>query len=286
MMHPFPYARPETVAEALALVDEHGPEAHLLAGGTDLFVGLRSGKLPPWIVIDLKRVPELAPSIDEVDGALRIGATSVMTDVIEDERVQRHFQALAEAATTVGSVAIRNRATLAGNICNASPAADTAPALLVYGAEVDVMSRSGRRRVPLDDFFVGPGETVLEADEIVSALSLPLPEGPVGAAFGRMTRRRGVDLATINLCCRVDPDGVTTFAYGAVGPRPFLVRDEAGVLADRTEEEGVRNAVLGEMMAQATPISDVRASAEYRQAMLDVLSRRALDKAIDRLAAA
>lgn len=285
-MKPFVYARPQTVDEALALIDEHGPGAHVLAGGTDLMIGLRHGTINPRIVVDIKRVAELHAEIRENEGELIIGSTVVLTDVIGDDRVQRHFPALAEAAATVGSVAIRNRATVVGNICNASPAADTAPALLVYGAEIDLVSSSGTRRVLLDDFFVGPGKTEMQPGEIVTAIRLPIPTQPVGVAFGRMTRRRGVDLATINLCCRVNSDGVTTFAYGAVGPRPFLVGDETGVLADRGANERDRDAVLREMTGQASPITDVRASADYRQAMLEVLSRRALQVASDRLAAA
>jgi carbon-monoxide dehydrogenase medium subunit len=285
-MMPFSYARPTTVDEAVALLDEYGPEAKLLAGGTDLLVELRGRRVQPRVIIDVKRVVEMTPGIEEIDGALRISATAVMADLIGDERVRRHFPALVEGAAVVGSVQIRNRATLAGNVCNASPAADTAPALLVYGAKVSLMSPSGTRRLALDDFLVGPGETVLEAGEMVIAITLPLPSRPVGAAFGRVTRRRGVDLATINLCCLVDSDGTTTFAYGAVGPRPFLVRDQSGVLADRGADERDRAATLREMTNHASPITNVRASAEYRQAMLDVMSRRVLERAIDRLAAA
>lgn len=282
-MRPFQYARPQTIDETVALLDEHGAEAHILAGGTDLLIALRQGTIHPAILVDVKLVTELRSEIRENEGALRISATAVLTDVTGDKRVQRHFPALVEAAATVGSVAIRNRATLAGNICNASPAADTAPPLLAYGAEIDLMSVSGTRRVLLNDFFVGPGETEIQPGEIITAINLPFPPRPVGSAFGRMTRRRGVDLATVNVCCVVDSNGVTTFAYGAVGPRPFLVRDETGVLADRGAEERERTAVLREIVGHASPISDVRATVEYRQAMLGVLSRRALEKATDRL---
>ncbi|MFQ5968040.1 MAG: FAD binding domain-containing protein [Acidimicrobiia bacterium] len=283
-MKSFRYARPETIGHAHSLLAEYGPRAQLLAGGTDLLVALRAGSLEPDMVVDLKRAAELAPGVEEVGGALRITANTVMTDVIEHELVRRHFPALVEAATTVGSVAIRNRATLAGNICNASPAADTAPVLLIHMAQVEIVSPSETRLVPLDDFFLGPGETVLEPVDIVAAIHLPIPSHTVGTAFGRMTRRRGVDLATINLSCLVDSNGVTTFAFGAVGPRPFLAQDRTGVLADGGSEEE-REAVLRELTGQASPISDVRASAEYRQAMLDVLSRRALEVARARLAA-
>lgn len=284
-MHAFAYARPQSVAEALALLEEYGPEARLLAGGTDLLVGLRKGKIRPRMVIDLKRVAELRPEINETGSLLRIGATAVLADLIEDERVQRHFPALVEAAATVGSIQIRNRATLAGNICNASPAADTAPPLLAYGAEVNLMSVGGSRRVPLNDFFTGPGQTVLQRGELVASIDLPLPQQPLGSAFARLTRRRGVDLATISLCCSVDASGITRFAYGAVGPRPFLVADESGVLADPGASDEEKDQVLGRLVAQTSPISDVRASREYRQAMLPVLSRRALRLAFDRLAA-
>jgi CO/xanthine dehydrogenase FAD-binding subunit len=284
-MRAFAYARPVTMADALALLDEHGSDARLLCGGTDLVVGLRKGTIRPRVVIDLKRVAELRPGIEDTGSSLVVGATGVLTDLIEDPRVRRHFPALVDAALVVGSVQIRNRATLAGNICNASPAADTAPALLVYGARVNLVGTGGRRTIPYDDFVTGPRQTVLGPGELVASIELPLPAEPLGAAFARLTRRRGVDLATISLCCSVSASGVTRIAYGAVGPRPFLVTDDSGVLADRAARENAKEEILARFIAQASPISDVRASREYREAMLAVLSRRALATASDRLAA-
>ena len=282
-MHPFTYARPATLADALALLDKHGAEACLLAGGTDLVVELRNRAVQPKIVIDLKRVAELRPSISEVGDRLRVSAIAVVAEVEADARVRTHFPALVEAASTVGSIQIRNRATLAGNICHASPAADTAPALLVYGGEVNLASVRRTRRLPLAEFFLGPGKTALERGELVTSIDLPLIEERNGAAFARLTRRRGVDLATVNLCCRVDAGGRTQFAYGAVGPRPFLVVDESGVLADPKTGDAARDEILLRLLAQASPISDVRGSREYRRAMLLVMSRRALRTSIDRL---
>lgn len=255
----------------------------MLCGGTDLIVALRKGKITPSMVVDIKRVPELAAGLGEKGGELRIGATTVLTHLIADERVRSWFPALVEAAQVVGSIQIRNRATLAGNLVNASPAADTAPPLLVYGASVEVVSSRGTRTVALTDFFTGPGGTVLEAGELVSAVLLPVPAEAVGAAFGRMTRRRGVDLATVNLCCSVSASGVTRFAFGAVGPRPFLVTDETGTLADPLGDPGQQEEALAALTSQAAPISNVRASREYRQQMLTVLARRALDTARQRL---
>lgn len=285
-MHPFAYARPETLSEALALLDTHGPEACLLAGGTDLVVELQNGARRPAVVIDLKRVAELAPSINESADWVTISATTVLADLEEDERVRVRFPALVEAAATVGSIQIRNRATLTGNVCHASPAADTAPALLAYGAEVILTGGRGWRRLPLAEFFLGPGKTALQAGELVTSIDLPFAKERHGAVFTRLTRRRGVDLATINLCCRVDASGRTVFAYGAVGPRPFLAADETGLLADPAADDEAKDTVLRQLLGRASPISDVRGSREYRQAMLLVMSRRALRTAIDRLRAA
>jgi carbon-monoxide dehydrogenase medium subunit len=231
----------------------------------------------------LKRVSELRPSINTSGDRLTISATTALADLEEDDRARRWFPGLVEAAATVGSIQIRNRATLAGNICHASPAADTAPALLVYGAEGTLESVRGTRRVRLDEFFVGPGETVLARGELVSSIDLPIPRERPGVTFARLTRRRGVDLATINLCCRVDPSGWTQFAYGAVGPRPFLVRDQSGILADPAAGDAAKDEILRRLLTEASPITDVRGSREYREAMLLVMSRRALRTSIDRL---
>jgi len=283
-MRPFAYARPATLSEASALLDEHGPMAAVLAGGTDLVVALRSGAIAPQVVVDVKRVAELAPGVTMDGVRLRIGATTVMADVERDQRVRAAFPALADAAATVGSVQIRNRATVVGNICHASPAADTVPALLIYGAELNISSARGARRLPLSEFLVGPGRTALERGELVTSIDLPV--GPPGhaEAFGKVTRRRGVDLATVNLACMVDARGRTQFAYGAVGPRAFVVADESGVLADPSAEEAARQQVLGDLLNHASPISDVRASREYREAMLHVMSLRLLRICLSRLA--
>jgi CO/xanthine dehydrogenase FAD-binding subunit len=285
-MQPFVYARPAALSEAFALLEEHGAGACLLAGGTDVLVALRNRTLRPEVVIDLKHVSELRPGIAESGEALRISATTVLSDLNEDERIRIRFPALVEAAATVGSNQIRNRATLTGNICHASPAADTAPALLVYGALVNIASARGTRRVGVDEFFVGPRKTVLQPGELVSSIDLPAAAQRRGATFARITRRRGVDLATISLCCTVDALGRTKFAYGAVGPRPFLVADESGVLADPGAADAAKDEVLHRLISQASPISDVRGSREYRSAMLLVMSRRALRSSIARLQAA
>jgi carbon-monoxide dehydrogenase medium subunit len=279
-VRPFEYVRPKSLDELLAVVNAHGSAARLLGGGTDLLVRLRKGHDPPKIVIDLKKVEALRSDVVRIDSGLRIGARTVMTDIIEHEDVRRHFPALVEAATVVGSIQIRNRATLAGNICNASPAADTAPALLIYDASVNLIGPGGTRRVPLQEFFIGPGRTVLAHGEIVESIDLPFPAASARAAFERLTRRQGVDLAIVSICCLVNPPGEVRFAFGAVGPCPFLVReDDSRLLGDHVAAADL-DAALGRILAAASPISDLRASREYRSAMLPVLARRALSAAI------
>ena len=231
-MRPFHYLRPTSLREVIALLEEHGTGARLLAGGTDLTVELRYGKSLPRVVIDVKRASDLSPVIAEADGSLTISATVPLTDVEENKTVRRYFPALAEAAAVVGSIQIRNRATLVGNVCNASPAADTVPVLAVYGAVVKVLGRGGERSLPLVDFIQGNRRTALAADELATAVSIPLPTKPFGSAFARVTRRYGVDLATVNLCCGIDGSGTTTLAFGAVSPRPLVLQIRDGVLAD------------------------------------------------------
>jgi CO/xanthine dehydrogenase FAD-binding subunit len=285
-MQPFEYARPSTLSDVFDLFDDHGADASMLAGGTDLIVALRNQTLRPKVVVDLKRVAELRSGIGETSSSLTVNANTVLADLNDHPRIQTLFPALVEAAAVVGSIQIRNRATLTGNICHASPAADTAPALLVYGAVVNVTSASGSRRVNLNEFFVGPRQTVLQQGELATSIDLPITGERRGATFARITRRRGVDLATINLCCLVEASGRTLFAFGAVGPRPFLVADDSGVLADPATSEAAKDDVLRRLLAQASPISDVRGSREYREAMLLVMSRRALSSSIERLRAA
>lgn len=285
-MQTFAYERPATLAEAVALLDAHGPSARLLAGGTDLIIRLRDGSARPGMVIDVKRIPELCPGIRENDGIVTIGATTVMADLAANELVRRHFEALAEAAAVVGSVQIRNRATIAGNICNASPAADTAPSLLVYEAVVIAAGLHGSRRIPISEFFLRSGVTTLEPNELVVAFDLPVPAGRTGAVHVRRTRRRGHDLASVTLCASVNEAGVTRLAYGSVGPKPVLETDETGILANPKVPDEVKAPILARMFAEASPSKrSMRASPEYRLAMLHVLGSRAVRAAIERLTA-
>src|ERR687887_1480666 len=252
-MRPFAYERPTRIDAAIALLAERGPEARLLAGGTDLIIRLRDGSIRPQVVVDVKRIDELERGIREEEGLLRFGALTTMTDIAADARVRRDFEALAESALFVGSVQIRNRATLVGNMCNASPAADTAPALLVYGARIIASGPGGPRTIPLDEFFVRSGMTALRPGEVVEAIELPAVDGPRGSVHLRRTRRRGHDLASVTLAVAVTPNGVTSISYGSVGPRPVLVTDDTGLLADPRSSDAELARRLDELFAGATP---------------------------------
>ena len=272
----FDYHRPESLAAASELLAQD--KAVALAGGTDLIVAMRHRKVQPAMVVDLKSVSEIGDDIVDEGDTLVIGARAVMRELVGDVIVNRRFPALAKAASVVGSVQIRNRATLAGNLCNASPAADTAPALIAYSASVTVTGPAGSRIVAVADFFTGPGRTVLGGAEVVTSVRLPIAAVPMGSAFARVTRRRGVDLASVNLACVIDPEGRVRFGFGAVGPTPLLAE---ATVDDLRDDDG-----WSRLLAVASPISDVRAGADYRLAMLEVHGRRALQAASDGLQAA
>jgi carbon-monoxide dehydrogenase medium subunit len=292
-MRRFAYERPSTLAAATQLLADAGEEARVLAGGTDLVVGLRDGTLRPSVVVDVKRVEELqGEPISEQEGIIRFSALATMNQIEHSALVQAELPALAEAARVVGSVQIRNRATLAGNVCNGSPAADTTPPQLIYGATIVMAGPAGARRVPIDEFILGARragpdkrKVDLRPGELVVAIEIPKQVPPFGSAYTRLVRRRGTDLASITLAAAVAGNDTAYLAYGSVGPRPFLVADASGVLADRAAAPDQRAAVLGELLSQATPSArSIRAGPDYRLAMLPVLAERAIHVALERRA--
>jgi carbon-monoxide dehydrogenase medium subunit len=273
------YHRPTSRADALAALAEGGAQARPLVGGTDLLVGLRHHTVDPDVLVDLKGVTDLPDPVVVTDEGVHIGPTFTMGELVDHPVVQQWYPALVEAALTVGSVAIRNRASLIANSCNASPAADTAPPLLVHGARVTIASLDGDRTAPLDEFFLGPRRTLCGPGELVTRIDLPRPATGSGSAFRRLTRRRGVDLATVSVAAVVGPDSELVLGMGAVGPRPLRAQSP-----DRVDvaDDAALDRALDQLLAVATPISDVRGSREYRVATLRVLTKRAVLAAADR----
>lgn len=273
------YFQPLTTADALAELAAGGEQARVFVGGTDLLVGLRHRTIEPAVLVDIKDVVDVPPPITVDDGGVTIGPTLTMAALAADRQIQEWFPALVEASLTVGSVAIRNRASLVGNLCNGSPAADTAPPLLAHGATVTIASASGLRTASLVDFFLAPRRTLCGAGEMVVSLRLPRPDDGSSSAFKRMTRRRGVDLATVSVAAVVDAEHRVTLGLGAVGPVPLRSGPSAPV--DLASPRSLADS-LGTLLEVASPIADVRAGRDYREAMLKVLAQRAVVAAADR----
>ena len=279
-MKQFSYFTPATLAEATEVAKGYGFDVSYLAGGTDLIVRLKNDHIHRPAIIDLKKIDEIGKNISQKGDRVVIGALVTLSTLEENEWVKAHFPALREAVSTIGSVQIRNRATLAGNICNASPAADSLPPLFIYGAEITLIAEHATRTIPIDEFVLGPGKNGLNQGELVKSISLPIPDETQAACYDRLTRRKGVDLATISVCCQVFASGAVRFAVGAAAPVPFIVSDHSGTLTEAALGEEAKQAMIKTLMQSAAPIDDVRASKTYRQAMLTVLARRTLGRAI------
>ena len=273
----FAHHTPTTAGEVTSLLAESGRTGRIHAGGTDLVVQIRAGAVTPEHVIDLSRVPDLDAIEATPEGGLRIGARVTMSAIRGDARITGGVTALAEGAAEVGSHQIQNRATLAGNLCNASPAADTIPSLFVFGAAVHVLGPGGPRVVGVEEFAVGPRATVLEKGEWVTAVEIP-PVSPAGSSYVKLGRTPGVDLAIVGVACLVSAAG-PRFAFASVGPTVRTAPQADRILAEgQTFTQEVEEAIATEI----APIDDVRASAGYRRAVAPVLARRAWERANDR----
>lgn len=268
------YSRPRTVDDALSVLREANGNGRVLVGGTDLLVHVRRQPVEPLVLVDIKAAIDLPPALEVTDSSVLVGPTATMSDLVSNQQVVDWYPSLMAAANVVGSVAIRNRATLVGNICNASPACDTAPSLYLHNASVTIRGADGERVVAVDEFFQGRGKTLCSPGELVTQIEIPKPEDGYRCAFQRLTRRRGVDLATVSAAAGVTADGIVGVALGAVAPTP--VKAVASEPIDVSDVAAVQQ-LAEELTEIATPISDVRATKEYRKAMAAVLTARAIN---------
>jgi CO/xanthine dehydrogenase FAD-binding subunit len=277
-MKRFAYLAPKNLIEALEMMADR-PEAIPLAGGTDLLVQVKEGRRPVETLLSLKRVPEVHRYTH--NGTLTFGAAVTVGQIAAHPHVQRDYTALAVGAGLIGSAQIRNVATVGGNLCNAAPSADTAPPLLVLGARAVIASIQGERTVPLEAFFLGPGRTVLQPGELLKEIVVPQPPERTGSFYMRHIPRARMGLAVVGVAAAVTlgADGAIAearLALGAVAPVPMrATRAEALLpgypLADELLQE------VGVTAAQeAQPLDDLRASAEYRRHLVDVLTQRAV----------
>lgn len=284
-MHRFDYLEPATLSEAVALLAQHGARARVLAGGTDLLTALKEGWERPASVLSLGRVAELNYVRYHPAHGLRIGALATVREVETSPVVREHYPVLAQAASTLASVQIRNLATLAGNVCRASPSGDTLPALLVLDAEARLVGPSGERRVPLARFFVGPGRTAMEPTELLAELVLPPPRPGTGAHYIKHSPRRAMDLAVVGVAALVVLEGErcvdARVALGAVAPTPLRVPAAEAHLVGREITAETAAAAAEAARAAARPITDVRGTAAYRSRMVEVLTRRCILRAAE-----
>jgi carbon-monoxide dehydrogenase medium subunit len=281
--HEFEYHKPSTVEEAVDLLAAYGTRARVLAGGTDLVFRIRTEHEEPDAVVDVKGIPGL-DAIEVTDEALTIGALVTFNEVIESDSVRSRFPVLGEMASKVGSFGLRNRATLVGNVCSAVPCCDSGPVLFVLGAEVAVRGLEGERRVPIGEWFVANRTTSIAEGEMVTGLVIPLPAGDQAGCYVKLGRYRGEDLAQASVAVLARPENRWRVAFGAVAPTPVHApaieeRLEGNVLSDLLLEEAA-----GLVESQIRPITDVRATREYRLHMSRVMLGLGLKAAAARLA--
>jgi CO/xanthine dehydrogenase FAD-binding subunit len=283
--HDFDYVRPTSLDEAFDALSGAGPGARILAGGTDLVPWLRDELIEPELVVDIKAIRGLN-GISVVDGRLEIGALVTFTDLLESDAVASTVPMFVEMAHQVASNGIRNRATIIGNVCSAVPSLDAGPALLVYDGTVRVARRDGVRSEPLESWILGPKTTRAAAGEIVTGISLELPAADHAAAFLKLGRYSGEDLAQANLAVLATDDRTYRVAFGAVAPRPFRAQSIEELLSGRVLDDDLIEAAVRLVDDEISPISDVRASAEYRTHMCRVMLARGLRAVVSRLAGA
>jgi carbon-monoxide dehydrogenase medium subunit len=278
------YHAPETIEQAVALLAGDAG-ARPLSGGTDLIVQMRSGRTAPSAIVDLKRIGGMSGVRALPDGGFAIGAATPCTSLKDNPALAAAWPGVVEAANLIGSVQVRNRATMAGNLCNASPAADSVPALVAAGATCMVAGPNGTREVPVEDIPAGPGRTSLRAGEFVTEIRLPAPLG--SDAYLRSIPRTEMDIAVVGagVSLMVDAGGTCTaarVAIGAVAPTVLLVKDASAALVGSKLDDAALDAMEQAVRAACRPIADKRGTVEYRTAMAGVLARRVVRIALER----
>jgi CO/xanthine dehydrogenase FAD-binding subunit len=286
-MEAFDYVAPRSLSEAFNALG-NGKKTLLLAGGTDVIVQLREGRRECDQLIDLKHIPELMSYSFGSDGSLEIGAAVPLAQLYEDPEVRRKYPALVDCATIIGGIAIQSRATLGGNLCNASPAADSSPALMAMSARLVIASNSGNRGVACEDFFAGPGRSTLQPGELLLSIKLPAPAPESGAFYHRFIPRNEMDIAVASAGVSITLDGsgnVTgaRVALGAVSATPIMVPGAAEALIGKPANDESFAAAGAAAADAASPIDDMRGGVAQRRHLSKVLTIRALEGALQRI---
>lgn len=282
----FEYLTPKTLEEAISLLSRYNGQSKVIAGGTDLVVQMRDRRIKPEKVIDITGIEELVYiDVDDKKGLL-IGALTPIRDLEKSAELKRSYPIISQAASQLGSVAIRTMGTIGGNLCNASPSAETAPALIVLSAKARIVGPSGERVVPLEGFFVGPGSTVLEAGELLVEIQVPAPLPHTKGIYLKHAIRGSIDLAIVGVAVALTLETKSRvcqdikIALGAVAPTPIRARKAEEILIGNTINDDLIDRSSLSASNEARPISDARASAEYRKEMVKVFTGRAIREAM------
>lgn len=287
-MYAFDYVAPQSVDEAVAVLSENGSDARMLAGGSDIIAQLKEGRRQVKVLVDVKKIPAANELAFDARQGLTIGAGVSCCDIYENEHVASNYPALVDSTELIGSIQIQGRATIGGNLCNASPAADTIPTLIVLGATARIAGPSGEREVAVEDFCTAPGQTVLQDGEFLVSVHFPPPATNSGAFFLRFIPRNEMDIAVVNAAASVVLNaGKNAFesariAVGAVAPIPLYLSAAGAALAgSEVSDQSIEMAA--EIARQsARPITDMRGTIEQRVHLAGVLTRRAVCGAVER----
>lgn len=287
-MHAFDYVAPQTVDEAVAVLSENGSDARMLAGGSDIIAQLKEGRRQVKVLVDVKKISAANELAFDPREGLTIGAGVSCCDIYENEDVASNYPALVDSTELIGSIQIQGRATIGGNLCNASPAADTIPTLIVLGATARIAGPEGEREIAVEDFCTAPGQTVLQDGEFLVSLHFPPPAANSGAYFLRFIPRNEMDIAVVNAAASVVLNAEKNafesarIAVGAVAPVPlYLPAAGAALAGSEVSDQSIE--VAAEVARQsARPITDMRGTIEQRVHLAGVLTRRAVCGAVER----
>jgi carbon-monoxide dehydrogenase medium subunit len=278
----FEYLQPTTINEALALLDKYQGDAKIIAGGTDLMLKMRAKVFNPKYVIDISGIAGLDNIGTNGKKGLRIGSLTTIRDIETSKTINQQFSVLSQAASQLGSVAIRNVATIGGNLCHAAPSAECAPALLCLSAKATIVGPKKERIVPFEEFFLGPGTTILAKNEILLEIQVPISKPNTKGVYLKHSQRGSIDLATVGVAVVVtfEPDKKQCIdikiALGAVAPTPIRARQAENILKGKTFDETRISASAEAAAEESCCITDVRASEEYRKEMVKVYTKRAI----------
>lgn len=279
-MQELKYARATSVDDAVRLLQEGGPSARVLAGGTDVIVIARSRRRDVDLLVDIKQIAEVMQLTYDPNSGLTVGAATPCFEIYRDATVQRLYPALVDSTSLIGGTAIQGRASLGGNLCNSSPSGDSLPTQIVLGGIANIAGPGGRRSIPVENFCTGPGQNVLQPGEFLVSIQFPVPVANSGARFLRFIPRNEMDIAVVNAASNITLDGNTVtaarVAVGAASPVVLLVQAAADALVGKPLTEETMEAAGQAARAAVSPISDMRGTVEQRRHLAAVLTKRVL----------